>query len=180
MSEEEKKAGGEEVPLTTEVPTEQEVEIAKEALAALEASKLEEQPVESAKEDKQEPAAEVKSEEGAKKAVKPSVKASASKKPTTKKEAKAEAKDVLAGLSTSEIVKQFGKNESDTGATAVQIALLTQRINHLTEHLKIHKQDKHSRRGLMQMVGRRKGLLGYMEKTDLMGYRELKEKLGLR
>ena len=79
-----------------------------------------------------------------------------------------------------EIIKAHGKKEGDTGSPAVQIALLTERINHLTEHLKIHKQDKHSRRGLLKMVGQRKGLLDYLEGTDLELYRELKKKLGIR
>ena len=79
-----------------------------------------------------------------------------------------------------EIIKTHQKKAGDTGSPAVQIALLTERINHLTEHLKIHKQDKHSRRGLMKMVGQRKGLLDYLEKTDLSLYRELKKKLGIR
>ena len=79
-----------------------------------------------------------------------------------------------------EVVKKYGKSEGDTGSSAVQIALLTERINELTAHLKVHKQDKHSRRGLMQLVGQRKGLLDYLMRTDLDGYRELKKKLGIR
>ena len=79
-----------------------------------------------------------------------------------------------------EIIKKHAKKEGDTGSPAVQIALLTERINHLTEHLKVHKQDKHSRRGLMKMVGQRKGLLNYLEKTNLEEFRELKKKLGIR
>jgi small subunit ribosomal protein S15 len=78
------------------------------------------------------------------------------------------------------IIAAHAKKEGDTGSPAVQIALLTERINHLTEHLKQHKQDKHSRRGLMQMVGQRRALLSYLEKTDLTLYRELKKKLGIR
>jgi len=78
------------------------------------------------------------------------------------------------------IIAEHAKKEGDTGSPAVQIALLTERINQLTEHLKVHKQDKHSRRGLMQMVGQRKALLRYMEQTDLESFRELKKKLGLR
>jgi len=79
-----------------------------------------------------------------------------------------------------DIIEKHQKAPNDTGSPAVQIALLTERINNLTEHLKENKQDKHSRRGLMQMVGQRKALLNYMERTDLEGYRELKKKLGLR
>jgi len=78
------------------------------------------------------------------------------------------------------IIKAHQKKEGDTGSPAVQIALLTERINHLTEHLRTHKQDKHSRRGLMQMVGQRKALLNYLEKTNLEEFRELKKKLGIR
>lgn len=79
-----------------------------------------------------------------------------------------------------EIIKAFGRNDKDTGSTEVQIALLTERINHLTEHLKANKQDNHSRRGLMQLVGRRKGLLKYLEKEDIAKYRELKKALNIR
>lgn len=79
-----------------------------------------------------------------------------------------------------EIVKKFGKKEGDTGCPAVQIALLSKRIAELTEHLKVHKQDKHSRRGLMLMIGKRKRMLDYLEKTNLQEYRELKKELGLR
>ena len=78
------------------------------------------------------------------------------------------------------IIKEHQKKEGDTGSPAVQIALLTERINHLTDHLRTHKQDKHSRRGLMQMVGQRKALLNYLEKTNLEEFRELKKKLGIR
>ncbi|MDR0383917.1 MAG: 30S ribosomal protein S15 [Christensenellaceae bacterium] len=79
-----------------------------------------------------------------------------------------------------ELVKKFGKNEKDTGSTEVQIAILSKEIAHLTEHLKIHKQDKHSRRGLSLMLGKRKGLLNYLEKTDLEMFRNLKKNLGIR
>jgi len=79
-----------------------------------------------------------------------------------------------------EIVAQFGKNAQDTGSTQVQVALLTERINELTEHLKEHKKDHHSRRGLLKMVGQRRGLLEYLKKTDIEEYRALIEKLNLR
>ncbi len=79
-----------------------------------------------------------------------------------------------------EIIKEFGKNESDTGSTEVQIALLTEKINHLTEHLRTHKKDFHSRLGLLKMVGRRKKLLSYLSKKDLEGYRNLIARLGIR
>ncbi len=79
-----------------------------------------------------------------------------------------------------EIVARFGKSETDTGATEVQIALLTERINHLTEHLREHKKDHHSRRGLLMLVGQRRRLLKYLQKTDLDRYRALIQELGLR
>ena len=79
-----------------------------------------------------------------------------------------------------EIIAKFGRNPEDTGSPEVQVALLTARINHLTEHLKEHKKDHHSRRGLLMMVGQRRGLLDYLKKTDLDGYRALIEKLGIR
>ena len=79
-----------------------------------------------------------------------------------------------------EIIAKFGKTPEDTGSTQVQVALLTERINELTEHLKVHKQDHHSRRGLLKMVGQRRGLLEYLKKIDINEYRALIEKLGLR
>lgn len=79
-----------------------------------------------------------------------------------------------------EIVTRFGKTETDTGATEVQIALLTKRINHLTEHLRSHQGDHHSRRGLLMLVGQRRRLLNYFQKKDLEGYRGLIRELGLR
>lgn len=81
---------------------------------------------------------------------------------------------------TQELVSQFGANESDTGNSRVQIALLTERINHLTEHLREHKKDHHSRRGLLMLVGQRRRLLNYLQKNDLEGYRALIKELGLR
>jgi small subunit ribosomal protein S15 len=79
-----------------------------------------------------------------------------------------------------EIVQRFGKDSSDTGTTQVQVALLTHRINHLTEHLRTHKHDHHSRRGLLMLVGRRRRFLNYLQKNDLEGYRSLIRELGLR
>lgn len=79
-----------------------------------------------------------------------------------------------------EIIGQFKVHDTDTGSAEVQIALLTNRINHLTEHLKIHKNDHHSRRGLMKMVGRRRRLLDYLKKVDINRYRSILEKLNLR
>ena len=79
-----------------------------------------------------------------------------------------------------EVVKQFGKSEGDTGSPEVQIALLTRRINHLTEHLREHKHDHHSRRGLLMLVGQRRRLLNYLMRKDVDRYRSLIQELGLR
>jgi small subunit ribosomal protein S15 len=79
-----------------------------------------------------------------------------------------------------ELTAKFGKDEHDTGATEVQIALLTTRINHLTEHLREHKHDHHSRRGLLMLVGQRRRLLNYLNRKDLDRYRSLIQELGLR
>ena len=79
-----------------------------------------------------------------------------------------------------EVVERFGKDANDTGATEVQIALLTRRINELTEHLQEHKHDHHSRRGLLMLVGRRRRFLNYLQKKDLERYRSLIRELGLR
>lgn len=79
-----------------------------------------------------------------------------------------------------EVIAKFGRNPEDTGSPEVQVALLTERINHLTEHLKEHKKDHHSRRGLLKMVGQRKGLLNYIKAKDIVKYRELIAALGLR
>lgn len=79
-----------------------------------------------------------------------------------------------------EIIAAFGSHEGDTGSPEVQVALLTERINHLNEHLKTHKKDHHSRRGLLMLVGQRRGLLNYLIKIDVERYRALIEKLGLR
>ncbi|HLT09623.1 MAG TPA: 30S ribosomal protein S15 [Micromonosporaceae bacterium] len=78
------------------------------------------------------------------------------------------------------IVKEFGRSEGDTGSPEVQIALLTHRINQLTEHLKQHKHDHHSRRGLLILVGQRRRLLAYLAKVDIQRRRAVAEKLGLR
>ena len=79
-----------------------------------------------------------------------------------------------------EIIKEYAQSENDTGSPYVQIALLTERINNLTEYLKNNKQDFHSRRGLMQLVGRRRGLLEYLKKIDIEAYRNLIARLGIR
>ena len=78
------------------------------------------------------------------------------------------------------IIKEFAIHEGDTGSPEVQIAVLTKRINDLNEHLKEHKKDNHSRRGLLKMVGQRRGLLQYLTKVDIERYRAIVEKLGLR
>jgi len=78
------------------------------------------------------------------------------------------------------IIKEFARDEKDTGSAEVQIALLTKEIETLTEHLKEHKQDKHSKRGLLMKVGKRRSLLNYLLKTDVKRYREVVAKLGLR
>jgi small subunit ribosomal protein S15 len=78
------------------------------------------------------------------------------------------------------IVAEYGKGEKDWGSTAVQIALLTGRIQHLTEHFKVHRADHNSRRGLMKLVGQRRRLLNYLNRTDLESYRSLIDKLSLR
>ena len=78
------------------------------------------------------------------------------------------------------IIAEYARSEGDTGSPEVQVAILTERITELTEHLKTHKKDFHSRRGLLKMVGQRRNLLGYLKKTDINRYRSLIERLGLR
>lgn len=79
-----------------------------------------------------------------------------------------------------ELMSTYARHEGDTGSPEVQIAILTERINHLTEHLKVHKNDHHSRRGLLTMVGKRRGLLDYLTKIDVERYRAIIEKLNIR
>jgi small subunit ribosomal protein S15 len=79
-----------------------------------------------------------------------------------------------------EIINEYGKSDSDTGSAEVQVALLSNRIDHLTEHLKTHKKDHHTRRGLLMLVGKRKRLLQYLQNQDVQRYRDIIEKLGLR
>ena len=79
-----------------------------------------------------------------------------------------------------EIINTYKRDEKDTGSPEVQIALLTERINDLTEHLKVHPKDNHSRRGLLKMVGKRRNLLNYLAKKDVQRYRDIIAKLGLR
>ncbi len=83
-------------------------------------------------------------------------------------------------INKQEIIAKYGRAEGDTGSPEVQIALLTSRITHLTEHLKTHKKDHHSRRGLLKMVGQRRGLLNYLKDKDIEKYRSLIQDLGLR
>lgn len=78
------------------------------------------------------------------------------------------------------IIKEYAKSEKDTGSAEVQIAIITQEINDLTEHLKVHTHDYHSRRGLLKKVGQRRNMLQYLAKKDIQSYRELIKKLGLR
>lgn len=79
-----------------------------------------------------------------------------------------------------ELIKEFGKNAKDSGSSEVQIAVLTERIKNLTEHLKVNPKDKHSRSGLMKLIGKRRGLLSYVKNRDIDNYRELIKKLGIR
>ena len=81
---------------------------------------------------------------------------------------------------TQEIISEFGSHEGDTGSPEVQVALMTQRINHLTEHLRVHKHDHHSRRGLLLLVGKRRRMLNYLKRQDVERYRRLISALGLR
>ena len=87
---------------------------------------------------------------------------------------------VLTTEDKKELIDRFKKHESDTGSPEVQIGLLTHRITYLTEHLKVHKKDHHSRRGLLMMVGRRRRLLNYVKHNDVKRYRSIIEALGLR
>lgn len=79
-----------------------------------------------------------------------------------------------------EIIKEYGRTPEDTGSPEVQIAIMSYRINELTEHLKTHKKDHHSRRGLFKIIGQRRGLLDYLKRNDLEGYRALIQRLGIR
>jgi len=79
-----------------------------------------------------------------------------------------------------ELIGKYGREDGDTGSTEVQVALLSERIDHLTEHLRAHRKDHHSRRGLLMLVGKRRRLLQYLERSDLERYRSLVAELGLR
>lgn len=87
---------------------------------------------------------------------------------------------MLKGEVKTNLIREYATHEGDTGSPEVQIAILTRRINDLTEHLKNNKNDHHSRRGLLKMVGRRRNLLGYLQKNDIERYRAIVAKLGLR
>lgn len=91
-----------------------------------------------------------------------------------------EIKARLESMTKAEIMAEYAMHEGDTGSPEVQIALLTARINHLNEHLKVNQKDHHSRRGLLKMVGKRRSLLNYLTKTDINRYRTIVAKLGLR
>lgn len=86
----------------------------------------------------------------------------------------------ISAVAKREVIKGFQKSEADTGSPEVQIAVLSTRINNLTDHFKVHKLDHHSRRGLLKLVGKRRHLLNYLKGKDLQRYREIVEKLGLR
>ena len=81
---------------------------------------------------------------------------------------------------TAELIKEFGKNDQDSGSAEDQIAILSERIRNLTEHLKTHKKDNHTRRGLMMLIGKRRGMLKYIKERNIEEYRELIKKLGIR
>ena len=81
---------------------------------------------------------------------------------------------------TAELIAEYGKDANDSGNVEVQVAILTERIRNLTEHLKVHKKDNHTRRGLMKLIGKRRGLLKYIKKRDIEQYRSLVKRLGIR
>ena len=81
---------------------------------------------------------------------------------------------------TAELIAEYGKDANDSGNVEVQVAILTERIRNLTEHLKVHKKDNHTRRGLMKLIGKRRGLLKYIKKRDIEQYRALVKRLGIR
>ena len=89
-------------------------------------------------------------------------------------------KDSISKERTAELIKEFGKGEADSGSAEVQVAILSERIKNLTEHLKVHKKDNHTRRGLMMLIGKRRGLLKYLKARDIDYYRSLIKKLGIR
>lgn len=89
-------------------------------------------------------------------------------------------KDSISKERTAELIAKFGKDEKDSGSAAVQVAILSERIRNLTEHLKSHKKDNHTRRGLMMLIGKRRGLLKYIKERNIEEYRALIKELGIR
>lgn len=89
-------------------------------------------------------------------------------------------KDSISKERTAELIAEFGKNPNDSGSAEVQVAILTERIRNLTEHLKVHKKDHHTRRGLLMLIGKRRRLLVYIKDRDVLEYRDLIKKLGIR
>ena len=88
-------------------------------------------------------------------------------------------KNSISKEKTAELIKEFGKGDGDSGSAEVQVAILSERIRNLTEHLKVHKKDNHTRRGLMMLIGKRRGLLKYIKQRDIDEYRALIKKLGI-
>ena len=89
-------------------------------------------------------------------------------------------KNSISKEKTAELIKEFGKGDGDSGSAEVQVAILSERIRNLTEHLKVHKKDNHTRRGLMMLIGKRRGLLKYIKQRDIDEYRALIKNLGIR
>ena len=89
-------------------------------------------------------------------------------------------RDSISKEQVAELIKEYGKNEKDSGSPEVQVAILTVRIRNLTEHLKVHKKDFHTRTGLLKLIGKRRRLLSYIKNNDIENYRQLNKKLGIR
>lgn len=89
-------------------------------------------------------------------------------------------KDSISKERTAELIKEFGKNDQDSGSSEVQVAILSERIRNLTTHLKAHPKDHHTRRGLMMLIGKRRGLLKYIKERNIEDYRDLIKRLGIR
>lgn len=89
-------------------------------------------------------------------------------------------KDSISKERTAELIKEYGKGDGDSGSAEVQVAILSERIKNLTEHLKVHKKDHHTRRGLMMLIGKRRSLLKYIKNRDIEEYRILIKKIGIR
>ena len=99
---------------------------------------------------------------------------------TTKKGEAMASKLSISKERVAELIAEYGKGERDSGSAEVQVAILSERIRNLTEHLKVHKKDNHTRRGLMMLIGKRRGMLKYIKDRDIEAYRELIKKLGIR